>query len=70
MANDLTKLLQQVPNSYSDFVNTISKCAARFNLQNEMVKYIEEHPEATTSDVIEFYLYLEDSVNASKSSLP
>ena len=57
----LTELLYGVSDSYYDFVVAVVSYAKRNkNNLEDMESFIEDHPEALTSDILEFMMNRED----------
>lgn len=52
--SELIELLTNVSDSYEDFVFGVALIARMTGTRDELVKYITEHPEAMTDDIIEF----------------
>ena len=58
---ELTKRLNDVPHSYYDFVAGITTyCRKKPQRLEKVIKYMTSHPEADTSDIIEFVSKQED----------
>ncbi len=58
---ELTKMLNDVPHSYYDFVAGITTyCRKKPQRLEKVIKYMKSHPEADTSDIIEFVSEQED----------
>ena len=57
----LTELLNNVHDSYYDFVVGVLNYAKKSNNNlNEMTSYIEEHPEAGTSEILSYMISREN----------
>ena len=50
----LEERLKQVPDTYDDLVKGVSIFAERDGYAKDMLKMLEEHPEATSDDVLEY----------------
>ena len=55
----LTEMLETVPDSYKDFVSGIINTLDTEELQEELISYMENHPDADTSDII---IYVDDEL--------
>ena len=49
----LEELLNNVSDGYTDFVEGISFSARKHNFTDRLIKFIEEHPDANSSEIIE-----------------
>ena len=54
MVEILRKLLENVSDSYIDFVHGCLALAKKYNAYDYIIKYIENNPDATTSDITEY----------------
>jgi len=62
MENTLEKLLKAVPDSYPDFVNGMTAfLEGEKELTKKMIKYMQEHPDATSSEVLEYHTSIDDA---------
>ncbi len=48
----ITELAQQVPDSYSDFVNALPVFARMDGLEDEIIEYMRENKEAKSDDIL------------------
>lgn len=57
----LKKLLKNVPDTYSDFEMGIEfDCEEDDEIANKMIEYMQNNPEATSSDILEYLISIED----------
>ena len=56
----LTGMLEAVPDSYKDFVSGIINSLDTEEMQEELIAYMESHPDADTSKII---IYVDDVLN-------
>lgn len=56
MKKTLEKLLRAVPDSYSDFVIALKAfCEGEKEITEKVIKFMQDNPDATTSDVGEYF---------------
>ncbi len=56
MEKNLKKLLKEVPDAYPDFVNgMIAFLEGEEEITEKIIKYMQEHPDATTSEILEYH---------------
>lgn len=66
---ELHEKLRNVPNSYSAFVGGIMRYASTGRVRKEKVlKYMNEHPNSKTSDIIKFVMEQDDFHEAAQST--
>lgn len=53
-SDELKSLLENVPGSYSDFVNAIMEDAEEYDAYDKFISFIKENPDATSSDICFF----------------
>ena len=56
--SELIELLNNVSDSYPDFVHGAALAAKQTNTRDELVEFIRDNPEADTSDIIEYQISL------------
>ena len=57
----LKKLLKNVPDTYPDFeLDVETDCEENDKISNQMIEYMQNNPNATSSDVLEHLTSLED----------
>lgn len=62
MEKSLKKLLKAVPDSYPDFVNgMIAFLEDDTEISEKIIKYMQEHPDATTSEIIKYHTSIDNS---------
>lgn len=52
---EFKKILKNIPGSYDDFVNGFGSSLEDEADRKQVVQFLKEHPDATTSDVLAFY---------------
>ena len=50
-----TQALWQVPGAYDDFVIGLADCATDHEVREHILQYIQEHPEANSSEISKYY---------------
>ncbi|GEM_PF-5355777 len=50
----LRKLLERTPKAYNDFINGTLRDADEYNAYDKLIGFMEENPNATSSDVTYF----------------
>lgn len=55
LRDELRALLENVPDSYPDFVKVMMHLAARHNNHQDVIDYIKNNPNAQTDDIDEFF---------------
>ncbi len=58
----LRELVRQVPDNYPDFENGVPHFANKYGYVDQLIEYMETHPEATASEVDEYIDDLEDAL--------
>ena len=53
--NEFDKLISTVKDKYEDFLIEFTSKRIPFDIQKELVDFMRENPNATTSDIIEKY---------------
>lgn len=62
MNRTLKDLLKDVPDSYPDFVNgMIAFLEDDAEIAEKVIKYMQEHPGATTSEILEYHTSIDDA---------
>lgn len=52
---ELSRLLEQVSDSYPDFVRVMLHLADRYDNHRDVIEYITDNPNAQTDDIDEFF---------------
>ena len=63
--NRLLQLTHSVVDTYNDFVLAITISAKRYHYMDQMIQFMEENPDATSSEIIEYQNIVEDELGLS-----
>ncbi len=58
----LQELLRKVPDTYSDFEFYMLHVPQKYHYEDDLIRYLEEHPDATTSEIADFVEETEDAL--------
>ena len=58
----LQELLHKVPDTYSDFEFYMLHVPQKYHYEDDLIRYLEEHPDATTSEIADFVEETEDAL--------
>lgn len=58
----LKELLTRVPDTYWDFEFSMLHFPEKYGYTDQLIEYMEQHPDARTDDIIEFAEDIEDAL--------
>lgn len=58
----LRELVRKVPDAYGDFESGVPHFAEKYGYVDQLIEYMQNHPDATTSEIGEYTEKIEDEL--------